>query len=493
MKRIRKTIVLLATLAPLTAACDAEPEDVGSDVEALEDADVDEEEGPGTFASVYEPFDPEQPDEETRVLARQLVTVRAVDGIEMTAEVQHEAEKIQLRFAHTLAVAKGAPYFSARSADAEKIEVTYLGKGVLAEPSDEPDEVPLGDGVERSELPAKYQDDATWITGFSPSTNSEFEVRIPKELAEIVGVDAEMRGANRSTEVPDDPGELLLSARHQVGNFDTRVMKGALNTRQSSSNLKKIASLSGCTAALVGPRHLLTSAHCLYRRNPTTNLREWRRRTIRMGRNGTDHWGDAVVVGATPVGSSNTMVNGDDDIYWISSLYKDAVDNGGSSTDFIAYDIGVVVTPNDYLATNSGWFGYAVSNVSHDDMYNRGYAGCSSPSFPGDDGPPIDSVSVCNRNHLYGDSNLCGTGAFSSRKDSYGYSLFGYHSCDANAGHSGSPLYRNSSSLGWVVRGIHKGSHRDTANDSDSQAWLSFNLITRSRANLISFYKSAYP
>lgn len=468
MKRIAKMMVVLGTLGG--AACDAEPESTYSELDTQEEGT--DAEAPGTFASVYEPFDPALPDEETRLLSQQVVTVRAAEGAEFTADVQHEAEAIQFRFAHTLAVAKGAPYFAARSSDAEKIEVTYLGKASMTE-VDVDDFDPLEQTRNQgSELPAKYRDEATWITGFIPATGSEFEVRIPKEFGDIVGVDAEQRGANRGTEVFEDE----IQARKVVGPNDTRVLKGALNTRQSSSNLKKIVNVGGCTGALVGPHHVLTSAHCMYTDS------QWRARTLTVGRNGSDWWGTSVRVAFGPANDdgSEQIQNVDDEIYWISSLYKDRVDNGGNPDP---YDFGIIVTPDSDLATSSGWFGYAANNASHDDMFNRGYPSCTRGNVP----------PGCVANHLFGDTNNCGTGGFSGAKDSYGYSLYGYHSCDTNNGHSGSPLYRNSNSLGWVVRGVHQGRARNVPNTSDSVARNLFTLVTFKRSQKISFFKSAYP
>jgi len=480
------SVALLAVLTATIAGCDQEsavsqegtaealPEENAEATSAslpCEDPTISEAEA--DFSSVYDPFDPRNPDEATRSIADLVVEVRSQDGSTLSAEVASEAEEIRLRFAHALAQVEGAAELAARSSSEEQIEVTYLGREEVQPPRRDAG-VELDEGDRDFELPEKYRDDATWLTGFSPATGSVFEVRIPEKFMAFVGAEGESRGANR------EPAPLLnrepeIHPRHQVGSEDTRVLKGALNTRQNSTNLSRIVSIGGCSGVLVGRHHTLTSAHCVYTSSG------WNSATLRVGRNGTDWHGDAVHISGGADAGEQTHTDNDGNIYWISSKYKAALDGGGST---IAWDIALIITPNDHIGASTGWFGYAYGNSSHDDMYNRGYPSCTAPS------PPPS----CTPNHMFGDSNHCGTGGFSDEEDQYGFSYYGYHSCDASAGHSGSPLYRDDENLGWVVRGVHRGGHRfsDLSSVSNGTASLSFNLITRSRANLISWYKSAY-
>lgn len=484
ISRTSTTLLLLACVS--IVGCDeGAPEPDAPDAAESHDADEDL-----PYVSANVPFDPDAVDSATRAVSTSVVAVTSADGEAIPAEVLEEVEDMRLRFAHALVVAKGAPYFAARSADEEQIAITYLGKGRVA-PAEHDFEGSFYATLDAEtqpapyEPPAKYRDDATWVTGFNPVTRSEFEVRIPKELSEMVGADADARRANRQI---DPPWTDEIQPRHQVGSADTRVRKGAIDTAQTSTNLSRIVRFgsgnTGASGVLVGKNQVLTAAHRLY------GSAGWRNSArIRVGANGSGNHGD-ISLGNGLDDNANATWTADGSLYWVSSLFKAARDNGTST---IAYDIGTVVLPNDPIGEPVGWFTIAdASNVSHDDMFNRGYPNCTAAS------PPPGCSDQDNWFHMFGDSNNCGTGGFSSAKDSFGYSLYGYHSCDASSGHSGSPLYRYDQNDGWVVRGVHVGVHRwglspsELQSLTDSTAALSVTLITQSRKNLFDTYNAMY-
>ena len=479
MKRYNNLSIAISALCLTATACDPTPDPEASG-SVMESSDATEEPTPKSLTENYLPFSPDDADDELHRIATSMIRVSTADGMPMPESVQWEAEQLRLRFANTLANAQDADLLiAARSAD-KTIRLTYMGKSNILPPSAVAEEF-IEDAPDNADPEERYRDGASWMTGFNPTTGSEFELRIPHELRSLIGDDAEARGIPTGSESE----EFELKERHIVGTSDTRVMKGALNTRQSSTNLKKIVSLDGCTGALVGPHHILTAGHCLYGGRSDGSV-GWISRTVRVGRNGSSWWGSAIGFSATPTpdpNGDNIDVDGDN-FYWVSSEWKSRRDSGGFNA---AWDIGIIVTPNDDLATSAGWFGWNYSNISEDDMLNRGYPSCGAA-----DSPPED----CEPNHMFGDTNECGTGGFDSNYvDSQGFRLYGYHSCDATPGHSGSPLYRQNTDGEWVVRGVHKGTRRpgSTGNTNDGYATNAFTLITRDRSDLLSFYRSAYP
>ncbi len=469
-----KFTCLFGLLGPVVGvgACDTQDEDVDlSDESAMEAAPVE------ISPDEYEEFNPQDADAETRDIAELTTRVSVAEGVTMPPSARAEAEELQLRFANSLIVAKGSAYFSARSADEEVVEITYRGVGESRNASDdklldgEDEGVPLED----IDMPEKYSDGARWIIGFNPATGSEFEVRIPAEFAEMVGDDAERRRLTRGSQGSDKGGQTEPEGRGLNGDNDNRTMKGSLNTRHSYSRWRRQVNFvsigagaganSKCSGALVGRHHVVTAAHCIYQRAVDGNPAFWINRELRVGRNGSDWWDDA------------SMATGWR-WFWVEAPYLTAANAGGSPKE---WDIGLVIFPDRHIGSGTGWMGWYYSNTSHDDMGNRSYPHCSSSNPP----------SNCQPGHMYGPTASCNTGYFSSAKDSYGYSLFGYHACDTSSSQSGSALYRDTQNH---VRGVHKGlRHHTNAGSSDTDPNNSFALITRDRSNVISYFRSLYP
>ena len=161
--------------------------------------------------------------------------------------------------------------------------------------------------------------------------------------------------------------------------------------------------------------------------------------------------------------------------FWVEAAYYSAAQAGGSPRE---WDIGMVIFPSRHIGSQTGWMGWTYSNTSHDDIYNRSYPSCN----------PANAPANCQPGHMYGPPSSCNTNYFSGQKDSYGYSLYGYHACDTSGGQSGSALYR-----GNAVRGVHKGLRHHTPGNNDSDPNNSFALITRDRSNVINYFLSLYP
>jgi V8-like Glu-specific endopeptidase len=191
---------------------------------------------------------------------------------------------------------------------------------------------------------------------------------------------------------------------------------------------------SRCTMTLIGPRHLITAAHCLVDFQ-TTN---WKARKLTPARNGPD---------VEPYGVSRMTPNpppGEEAWYIVPDPWLDP--NTPDTRDKYQWDIGLVLIL-DRLGNQTGWMGYGAypaSDLNQRKHLNRGYPGCldSYAEKPED----------CQVARLYGDTQYCDIGYY-HHPGSNNWNRQLALSCDLSRGHSGSPIYhyRYSPSKGKYV------------------------------------------
>jgi V8-like Glu-specific endopeptidase len=175
---------------------------------------------------------------------------------------------------------------------AASIETEYIGPGqMVPAPTDTQG---LRQGVAPGATPPASI--TAWI-GVNPATCSQFRIRIPEETGRMIAARARRKGLGRA-----DHGPGVASARPrdwleprqeqyvppQTGPYFSGCQDTRLRTATLGYPLRTIADFSpdgqfsSCTGTLIGPRHILTAAHCLYQGNNT-----WHDFTVIPGRDAT--------------------------------------------------------------------------------------------------------------------------------------------------------------------------------------------------------------
>ena len=225
------------------------------------------------------------------------------------------------------------------------------------------------------------------------------------------------------------PGPALAQPQLQApdgwsNHSDTRIIRSPTTvwpwrTISQSSLQPNSSQESLCTMTLIGPRHLITAAHCLVNFGTTA----WKARQLTPGRDGVD---------VKPYGSTQITPNpapGHESWYFVPDPWL----NPGTTNQW-EWDWGLVLT-QDRIGEQTGWMGYVAQPFSDLEQYsnlNRGYPKCD-PSYS-------ERPAGCQAARLYGDTNDCGLGSTYYKGPDDWYRVISL-SCDLSRGHSGSAVY----------------------------------------------------
>ncbi|MCA9980195.1 MAG: trypsin-like peptidase domain-containing protein, partial [Anaerolineales bacterium] len=185
---------------------------------------------------------------------------------------------------------------------------------------------------------------------------------------------------------------------------------------------------SNCSGTLIGPRHIITAAHCINAQG-TNN---WFSPRITPAKNGF-----GTTLAEEPFGSTRVTLNpapGTEVWYFTPWQWRDPDQTGWQ------WDWGLLVIP-DRLGDQTSWMGYFAASANYLNSvskWNRGYAQCNTARG----NSPIggNSENNCQNGRMYGDVNRCNIGSFSN-KGADGWNRRVSISCDLSGGHSGSPVY----------------------------------------------------
>lgn len=365
-------------------------------------------------------------------------------------------------------------------AKAETIVVRYAGRDAAAAKGTEQHEADLSTGPRAREEAGKSS-----FVAFNPASRNRFEVTFPREVLGQMHETAMESGLNQAVRTNDDkdPPEAVFSSS---GGVDNRQRFYGVNQPVTAWERQRVSDFGGCTVTLIGPRHVITAAHCVYNRAAAAGTDPWTDDVaIRVARNGTSNLGSVTI-------DNDNIPGGQVLWYWVPSTYISA----SSGSNVSEFDISVVVTPARIGETTGGWMGWWVlsqSTLDTQSTWNVGYPACNATTANGT--PRIDEPSPCSENHLYGDVSTCFPASFSN-EDGDGWNRNFRHRCDASGGQSGSPIYLNYNNQGWGVTGVHIASVCGaTANDcssSDLVRPLLGTRITPEYSGMISYFRNLY-
>ena len=388
-------------------------------------------------------------------LTRNLVDVVVPEGLDLSEDLTRDLAALEEEMS-TMRARLDLP-----DTDENRVVITVRGRGEVEE---QPEDLMPGGEVSREDVTTdEHLDDpdyASWVT-VHLQTGSEFEVRFPRnvlEAAEARGRESRLHlGSERIPESvegrEEDRARIDVDIDKGLSNgIDTRQLKGTYNSPQTHNTFEKLVSLGtygGCSGTLVGPKHIVTAAHCIRNFQSKT----WRSGTAYAGRSGYSAYRASAQYNANPSIASTW--------YWLPAAFLYLAD-GKSKMPYSAtpFDIGVLVTHTSRMGNKVGWMGwYWWSNdatLGSKTRYNRGYPGCSQSNSP----------SPCLSLGLYGDSANCASTSYSS-PDADGINRrFRFH-CDVSPGHSGSSLYHYLNGNTLVVTGIVSWQHCSTCGPLD--------------------------
>ncbi len=326
----------------------------------------------------------------------------------------------------------------------EYMMVEYIGDGELIDDEPIAPEEPNEDGEDDPTEPPREEIEHGPIefAVFNTRTQFEFKVTLQEEMLDDIYDCHESTGRTSASFETSFTYLPIIQGDGQGAEADTRGWSNGTDNRILINNpsiwpYRAISQFRGngssthnssCSGTLIGPRHIITAAHCMNEQG-TNN---WFSPRITPAKNGF-----GTTLAQEPFGSTRVTTNpapGTEVWYWTPWQWRNPDLTGWQ------WDWGMLVIP-DRLGDQTSWMGYFAASANYLNnvsKWNRGYPQCNT----GRGNSPIggNDQNNCQNGRMYGDVNRCNIGSFSN-KGADGWNRRATISCDLSGGHSGSPVY----------------------------------------------------